>query len=190
MRGVYQALLDQLSHAPGGHHQKIQKDVAVKVDTTSVRFWWTNSAFFSPPHIKSHIDGCTPRNCFFLGGYYLADLGSFFMGAEEFARSAVSSMQKLTGQYPGVDMTWHLPHAIQPSKSKQPYDIVNSWAAQRSFRRELLGEFSALGEENRVYLLDPFEMTAARLEATVDGNHYNNAINFMKLEMWLNRVCR
>jgi|TARA_B110000208_G_scaffold159177_1_gene193698 hypothetical protein len=114
------------------------------------------------------------------------------MGVEEFAKSAVASMKKLTDQYPKVHTTWHLPHAVHPSKSKKPYDIVNSWAAQRAFRRELLHEFSALHAleaETTVHLFDPFEMTAARVESTADGNHYSNEINVMKLKMWLTSVC-
>ena len=68
-------------------------------------------------------------------------MGSFFMGCEEYAKSAVSSTEKLASKYPGVDVTWHLPHAVHPSKSKKPFDIVNSWAAQRAFRTNLLLNF-------------------------------------------------
>jgi hypothetical protein len=71
MRGVYQALLDKLSKS-GRHHQKFQEDVAVRIGTTELRFWWTNTAFFSPPHLKAKVENCQPSNCYFLGGYYLA----------------------------------------------------------------------------------------------------------------------
>ena len=186
MRGIYQALLDRLSPSQR-HHEKFQEDVAVQVGTTSIRFWWTNTAFFSPPHMKQHVDGCIPGRCFFFGGYYLADMGSFFMGVEEFARTAAMSTSKLADQYPDVDVTWHLPHAVHPSKSKKPYDVVNSWTTQREFRENLKREF--VKSAPKVSLLDPFEMTKMRVELTVDGNHYSNEINFMKLDMWLTSVC-
>ena len=103
-------------------------------------------------------------------------------------------MKQLSEQYVNVDMTWHLPHAVHPSKSKKPYDIVNSWAAQRAFRKALLYEFNQLkteGDDNNegIHLLDTFEMTQTRVDSTHDGNHYNNAINFMKLDMWLTSIC-
>ena len=51
----------------------------MRVGTTNVRFWWTNTAFFSPPHLKTIITKCHSDNCIFLGGYYLADMGTYFM---------------------------------------------------------------------------------------------------------------
>jgi hypothetical protein len=111
------------------------------------------------------------------------------MGCEEYAKSAVSSTEKLASKYPGVDVTWHLPHAVHPSKSKKPFDIVNSWAAQRAFRTNLIIEFSKL-KNGTVHLLDPFEMTKTRVESTHDGNHYSNDINYMKLDMWLTTICQ
>jgi hypothetical protein len=78
MRGVYQALLDSLSDG-ARHHRKFQEDAAVNVGQTSVRFWWTNSAFFSPPHLKTLVENCTPTNCLFFGGFYLAELGTIVL---------------------------------------------------------------------------------------------------------------
>ena len=185
VRALYEELNSLLAGGQA-NHEKYHTDKTAQIGSIAITFWFANSAFLSAPHHKPTSPDTKIHHIF--GGYYLADMGSFFMGVKEYSHSATTSTEKLR-QMHKAQVTWHLPHAVHPEKTQEPFDMINSWGIQREIRKQLLLDF-ALHAPN-VDLFDPLAMTQCRSDATEDGNHYTpeSNVNRMKLDMWLTSIC-
>ncbi len=179
----------------GGPPQfKFQEDRSFTVGlNTSLRFWWTNSAFLAPPHLKD--PEAIPPDFFYLS-LYLADYGSYFRGVDAFAAEAAMSTEALGKQYPAARMFWHLPHAIHPGKSHRDWRIMNGWEQQRQIREALR---RALQVVEGLEIFDPWELTRPRSDLSKDGNHYwqegtpsrrGGIVVEAKVQILLNLICR
>ena len=151
--------------------------------------WWTNSAFLASPEWKAAL----PSADLTFGSMYLADVGSYFRGADEYAASVHRALLRLRKSIkPSASkLIWQQPHAVWPLKTHADWNIVNNWQVQRAMRDALRRRLVPMslrgpgGTPPPLQIFDPWAMTSSSDDFTGDGNHYYDFVDEQKLNFIL-----
>jgi len=132
---------------------------------------------------------------------YLADVGSYFRGAHEYAASVHRALLRLRRSIKpsGSKLIWQQPHAVWPLKTHKDWNIVNNWEVQHTMRDALRRRLvpltkrvsaggstgAELESAPMIEIFDPWAMTSSSDAFTGDGNHYYDFVDQMKLNFVL-----